>query len=149
MAKTTSESTKKKMLEVERCKRWQIHRSGTWDNTRDVQNLLFNTASRHACGSQPLFSHHYRDAFTNEASTLRLLPGFPLEMQYPALYPRATLSWEMSDAPGLNNFKESIVILPEGESMFIKDKSKHGKFIYADQVYDTRQTNALPKHSPS
>ena len=50
----------------------------------------------------------------------------------------------MSDAPGLNNFKESIAILPEEEKAFIKDESKHGRFIYADQVYDARQTNTLP-----
>ena len=51
----------------------------------------------------------------------------------------------MSDAPGLDNFKESIAILPEEDKVFIKDEGKHsGQFIYADQVYDARQTNTLP-----
>ena len=46
----------------------------------------------------------------------------------------------MSDAPGLSNFKRSIVILPEEEKTFIKDESKHGRFLYADQVYDVATT---------
>ena len=50
----------------------------------------------------------------------------------------------MSDAPGLDNFKESIAILPEKDNAFIKDECKHGRFIYADQVYNARQSNTLP-----